>query len=107
MTGTARILKYRADGSVVDEDELPRICEDVVRRGRVSSGIWFSRSKGARLAHGGLSTTDLAKFASRLVTVGCVEPGMMRGVTSMKLEKTRLLLVIAYLRFSAAVGGRE
>lgn len=68
MCGIAGILKYRADGSIVDEDELLRIRENMVNRGPDGSGIWFSEDRRVGLAHRRLSIIDLSSAASQPMT---------------------------------------
>ena len=51
MCGIAGVFAYRAEAPPVDEQELLRIREHMIRRGPDGAGLWISDDRRVGLAH--------------------------------------------------------
>jgi len=65
MCGIAGVFAYRAEAPPVDEQELLRIREHMIRRGPDGAGLWISDDRRVGLAHRRLAIIDLSEAAGQ------------------------------------------
>jgi asparagine synthase (glutamine-hydrolysing) len=65
MCGIAAIFSYRQNGASVDQEELVRIREAMVKRGPDGAGVWISDDRRVGFAHRRLAIIDLAETGAQ------------------------------------------
>ncbi len=65
MCGIAGIFAYGASASPVDQEELLRIREAMIRRGPDGAGLWISPNRRVGLAHRRLAIIDLSEAGAQ------------------------------------------
>src|SRR5258708_40023539 len=68
MCGIAGIFEYHYASNPVDEQELVRIRDHMVRRGPDGAGLWVSEDRHAGLAHRRLAIIDLNERSAQPMT---------------------------------------